>query len=312
MNTSAAGATLSLQNPPVPPPRRLTVAYTTPSNYADRLLSRLILHLQKPNPPNLIWTPTVVVESTLGTTNSIKPLFTNSNLEEFSAIAFTSRTGITAISDILKHQSQPLSSMGHTFTVSALGIDTELLDSHFISKLCPGNPSRIEVLVPPVATPTSLAESLGFGLGRKVMCPVPQLIGLTEPTVVPNFLQALAARGWVPIRASAYETRWAGPNCAAPLMQLGLQLDAIVFTSTAEVEGLLKSLRELGFEWDMLRKRWPQLLVAAHGPITAAGANGLGLAVDVVGSKFGSFDGIAEALAIELFRRNYYSKELQW
>lgn len=74
-------------------------------------------------------------------------------------------------------------------------------------------------------------------------------------------------------------------------------LDAIVFTSTAEVEGLLKSLSEFyGLDWAMVRRRWPELVVAAHGPVTAAGAERLGVSVDVVSSRFDSFDGVVDAL----------------
>ncbi|KAL6279242.1 hypothetical protein ACE6H2_016123 [Prunus campanulata] len=56
----------------------------------------------------------------------------------------------------------------------------------------------------------------------------------------------------------------------------------MVFTSTAEVEGLLKSFKEFGLDWEMAKKRCPKMLVAAHGPITAAGAHMLGVRVDLV------------------------------
>uniref|UniRef100_A0A803NCD8 Tetrapyrrole biosynthesis uroporphyrinogen III synthase domain-containing protein n=3 Tax=Chenopodium quinoa TaxID=63459 RepID=A0A803NCD8_CHEQI len=77
--------------------------------------------------------------------------------------------------------------------------------------------------------------------------------------------------GWVPSRVNAYETRWAGPKCVEKLVEVD-ELDGLVFTSTAEVEGLLKSLSEYGLDWEGVRKRWPGLVVAAHGPVTASGA----------------------------------------
>lgn len=76
----------------------------------------------------------------------------------------------------------------------------------------------------------------------------------------------------------------------------GNGLDAIVFTSSAEVEGLLKSLREFGWDWRMVRRRWPDLVVAAHGPVTAAGAERLSVDVDVVSGRFESFAGVVDAL----------------
>uniref|UniRef100_A0A5B7CAB7 Tetrapyrrole biosynthesis uroporphyrinogen III synthase domain-containing protein n=1 Tax=Davidia involucrata TaxID=16924 RepID=A0A5B7CAB7_DAVIN len=283
------------------------VAFTTPQNYAGRLSQLLQLKGWKP-----LWCPTVVVETTSQTTASIQKYLSNPNndddeqkppLEDFSAIAFTSRTGISAFSEALADVKKPqLAPSGETFTISALGKDSECLDDAFISRIC-NNPERIRVLVPPVATPTGLVESLGLGRGRRVLCPVPLVIGLEEPPVVPNFLRDLAAKGWVPVRVNGYETRWAGPECAEGVVRkseeegLGLGLDAIVFTSTGEVEGLLKSLREFGLDWGTVRKRCPRLVVAAHGPVTASGAESLGVAVDVVSSMFDSFGGVVDALA---------------
>lgn len=129
------------------------------------------------------------------------------------------------------------------------------------------------------------------------MCPVPVVLGLEEPRVVPEFLRELGRMGWEAVRVGAYETRWAGPKCAESLLNGGVVVHALVFTSTAEVEGLLKGLREIGLGWDGLRRMWPGLVVAAHGPVTAFGAERLGVKVDVVSSKFGSFDGVVDVLA---------------
>eukprot|EP00262_Sarcandra_glabra_P002423 TRINITY_DN1271_c0_g1_i1.p1 TRINITY_DN1271_c0_g1~~TRINITY_DN1271_c0_g1_i1.p1 ORF type:complete len:310 (-),score=33.12 TRINITY_DN1271_c0_g1_i1:177-1106(-) len=292
-----------VQNPPLPPtpkPRTRStnnkqVAFTTPSNYAQRLGHSIELKAWNP-----IWCPTLVVETNQRTKASIKPyLLLNPNplLQNLSAIAFTSRTGISAFADALNEiQSPPLPPNGEIFTLAALGNDAELLNHDFISKICQ-NPNRVRVSVPPTATPSGLVESLGLGSGRRILCPVPLVVDIEEPPVIPNFLRDLASKGWVPVSVSAYETRWAGPHCAEDLVRFEGILDAIMFTSTGEVEGLLKSLSSLGFEWGMVKRRWPALLVAAHGPVTAAGAKRLGVEVDVVSSRFHSFDGVVEALA---------------
>uniref|UniRef100_A0A8R7QDR1 Tetrapyrrole biosynthesis uroporphyrinogen III synthase domain-containing protein n=1 Tax=Triticum urartu TaxID=4572 RepID=A0A8R7QDR1_TRIUA len=83
--------------------------------------------------------------------------------------------------------------------------------------------------------------------------------------------------------------RLVAPDAAAP--------DAIVFTSSAEVEGLLKGLDAAGWSWPRLRARWPDMVVAAHGPVTAEGVRRLGIEVDVVSSRFSSFHGVLDALA---------------
>lgn len=168
----------------------------------------------------------------------------------------------------------------------------------FLSRLC-DDPARVRVLVPEVATPSGLVKSLGFGGQRRVMCPVPVVVGLKEPPVVPDFLQALAENGWIPERVDAYATRWAGAECAEEVVRRsegGEGLDAVVFTSTAEVEGMLKSLEFYGLEWKAVRRRFPAMVVAAHGPVTAAGAERLGVGVDLMSSRFDSFGGVVDAL----------------
>lgn len=278
------------------------VAFTTPQNYAGRVSHLLQLKGWTP-----LWCPTLLVEPSPHTKASLQFFLSTSNdnsisrLEDFSAIAFTSRTGILAFSETLIGTTEtPLLPHGESFTVSALGKDAELLDKEFLAKLC-RDPRRIEVTVPPVATPTGLVESLGLGRGRRILCPVPLVVGIAEPPVVPNFLRDLASKDWVPVKVHAYETRWAGTGCAEALvrrMEGEEGLDAIVFTSIGEVEGLLKSLREDGLDWGMVKRRCPGLVVAAHGPVTAAGAERLGITVDVVSSRFHSFDGVVESLAL--------------
>ncbi|RYR20913.1 hypothetical protein HN51_035691 [Arachis hypogaea] len=272
------------------------VAFTTPPNYAERLSHLLTVNAYSP-----LWCPTLTIQPT---PSSFAPYLSSHSLQPFSAIAFTSRTAIQAFHTAAAAlRIPPLSHSGHPFIVAALGKDTELIDAEFLSRIC-SNSERIRVLVPPTATPSSLAAALGPGGGRRVLCPVPLVVGLEEPPVVPAFLQELRDFGWAPARVEAYETRWAGPRCAEGIVKGSEDegIDAVVFTSSAEVEGLLKSLREFGLNFEEVRRRCPGLVVAAHGPVTAAGAERLGVKVDVVSSKFGSFDGIIDVLNASLQR----------
>ncbi|KAI3522488.1 hypothetical protein L1887_00314 [Cichorium endivia] len=179
------------------------------------------------------------------------------------------------------------------------GKDSELIDNLFLSKIS-NNRERIKVLVPEIPTPAGLVESLGYGLGRRVLCPVPLVVGLEEPPVVPNFLRDLETKGWVAVRVNAYETLWMGAECAAALVKRdgGCGVDVIVFTSTGEVEGMLKSLRGMDLNWGAVLRENPGMVVAAHGPVTAARAKSLEVDVNVVSSRFGSFDGVGDALAL--------------
>ncbi|KAJ8499451.1 hypothetical protein OPV22_010003 [Ensete ventricosum] len=270
------------------------VAFTTPLTYAGRLAG--LLELRGATPLHL---PTVVVDTTARNLAALRPYLGAGALDSFSALAFTSRNGITAFSLGLADAdgTQSLSDSGELFTIAALGKDAELLQEEgFLSKIC-RNPSRIRVLVPEIASPAGLVESLGAGSGRRILCPVPSVVDLEEPPVVPDFLRELWARGWVPERVPAYETRWTGPLCTEGLVVLDTALDAMVFTSSAEVEGLMKGLEALGWDWGKVRRRWPKMLVCAHGPVTAKGVESFGVRVDVMISKLAT-----RAFSISLVR----------
>jgi len=231
----------------------------------------------------------------------LRPFLLPGALDPFAALAFTSRSGISAFARALSSSSHhPLADASALpFTVAALGSDADLLDHAFLSRLCGAAAgTRVSVLVPDVPTPAGLVEALGRGSGRRVLCPVPDVVGLREPPVVPDFLAGLEAAGWVAVRAPAYTTCWAGPRCAEALVDPdAAPLDAVVFTSTAEVEGLLKGLESAGWTWARLTARCPGMVVAAHGPVTAGGARSLGVEVDVVSARFSSFHGVVDALA---------------
>ncbi|XP_047051759.1 uncharacterized protein LOC124657216 [Lolium rigidum] len=239
----------------------------------------------------------------------LRPYLLPGALDPFAALAFTSRSGIAAFSRALPSTSAhlPLSDAASAlpFTVAALGSDADLLDGAFLARLCRDAGRRVAVLVPDVPTPAGLVEALGRGSGRRVLCPVPDVDGLREPPVVPDFLAGLEAAGWVAVRAPAYTTCWAGPGCAEALVAPDAAApDAVVFTSSAEVEGLLKGLDAAGWSWARLRARWPGMVVAAHGPVTADGVRRLGIEVDVVSSRFSSFHGVLDALAATFCSQN--------
>jgi uroporphyrinogen-III synthase len=50
---------------------------------------------------------------------------------------------------------------------------------------------------------------------------------------------------------------------------------------------------------EFMRGRCLEVVVAAHRPVTAAGAERLGVKVDVVSSRFDSFEGVVDALGLK-------------
>ncbi|KAL9676477.1 hypothetical protein QQ045_004691 [Rhodiola kirilowii] len=148
--------------------------------------------------------PTITTQSTPLTKSSLKSYLVsnrNSNnsppINDFASLAFTSRAGINAFSDAVNElHRHPLLTEGGELLIAALGYDSVLLDGEFVDRVCE-NVDRVRIVVPKVATPSGLVKELGFGCGRKVLCPVPLVVGIEEPPMVPGFLNELELSGWV-------------------------------------------------------------------------------------------------------------------
>lgn len=232
--------------------------------------------------------------------------------------------------------------------------------------------------LPPTSTSTfsSSSSSSSFYVNKRVLCPVPAVVGgLAEPPVVPRFLEGLRERvGAVPVRVAAYSTappadarggrgengsdaggergsgnggeRGSGaaafppptattaPSAAAELSLLSSgEIDAVVFSSTAEAQGLAMAAGGVETLVGMIRRgnearrergrrrgsrggsggeegegdgeeSLDDIVLAAHGPYTAAGASDvLGVRIEVVPEDFSSFAGVVGALEEEFRRR---------
>ncbi|XP_024543433.1 uncharacterized protein LOC9656883 [Selaginella moellendorffii] len=267
--------------------RGLRVAFTAPGSYAPRLEQAL-----DREGAATVSCPTIAVERTPHTQSSVRRAV--SALHTYSCIAFTSRSGIASIAHALGEVR--LSGCAE-LVVGALGKDAELIQELDLFKEH-REQQRLTVVVPRVATPDALVEELGDGAGRRLLCPVPYACGgLSEPDVVPNFVAALQRHGWDVERLDAYATSWTGSASVTPL--LAGAVDALVFTSTAEVEGLLMALHAHHLT---IASLWPCVLVA-FGPVTARGAKRLGVDVDVVGHRFNSFTDLADLLVSHFRKR---------
>ena len=273
---------------------RKRIGFTTPAHYASRL--QHLLHLEG---AATVWAPSVSIQAT-DTSCQISSLFSSSSPP--AGIAFTSRAGIQAIHEALRRNPSPpdipdgchLAPHHARFFLAALGRDADLALELDLFGVRSSN--KVKLIVPCEATPKAMVEELGFGNGRSVLCPVPSVQGgLEEPPVVPEFLAHLAQNAWFPLRMDAYVTTWIGGHCALPLLPLS-SLDALVFTSTAEVEGLLKSLHTLNIPHVESSLNGPKPVIAAHGPVTAAGAARFGFRPHVVSRNSSSFHGIVDAL----------------
>lgn len=100
----------------------------------------------------------------------------------------------------------------------------------------------------------------------------------------PGLEEDLEAKGWTPVRVTAYRTRH--PEALPPDAQAALdaeRVDAVVFTSSSTAEGFA---RMAGVDH--------RLKVIAIGPVTAETAQGLGFVVDAVAETH-TIEGVVEA-----------------
>lgn len=112
----------------------------------------------------------------------------------------------------------------------------------------------------------------------------PKVVGLEEPDVIPDFISGLKKIEMKPIKIEGYITQPA--DSAKYSKELSFirekKLDVIAFTSTGEIEALIKMLGDV---------KWlNQNTVACFGPYTAANARKLGVKVDFTGREFHSFE----------------------
>lgn len=182
----------------------------------------------------------------------------------------------------------------------ALGADADCL--------CDAYGLEAHVRPPEASTSGLVAELARLGLpkGARVLAPVPLVLApLEEPPVVPRFMAGLERIGADAERVPAYLTAAGLPGaagleaCAAEReMLLGSPgaIDAVVFSSTAEAQGLCRLMGGRGALAAAVERRG--VLLAAHGPYTAAGAaEVVGVPVPVVSRQFSTFAGVVEALS---------------
>ena len=248
---------------------------TAPHNYAARLSQQLIA---KGGLPFLM--PTI---ETCRLENFAELDAALRRVDGFDWIAFTSRNGIDAF--FQRMQDLELSpSLLKTCQICAIGKDAERLAAFGITV----------DLIPTQSSPEGITAQLAVipEIDQKnVLVPVPEVVGVTEPDVVPNFVAGLERLGMNVTRVPTYLTRCLDKTLYDVELNLIHQgkIDAIAFSSTAEVESFLKMVNS--------EQDYGHSVIACFGPYTAANAKKLGVDVSIVANDYSSFEGFAEAIA---------------
>lgn len=251
-----------------------TVLYTTPRNYAGRLGQLLIERGARP-----VWMPTI----------SIDPVPDHSEFDQvirerdqYDWIAFTSRNGIDAYLNRVEALGLTPAKVAGLKT-AAIGNDARLLEQAGLKP----------TLVPPAPSPIGIVNELkrrGETQGI-VIVPAPDVIGMEEPAVVPDFIRDLEAIGLKTKRVPAYVTARETQNLEiGTRMLLAGEVDIIAFTSRGEIESLLL---HLGEDRNALNEK---AALACFGPITSEGARLRNLTVDIVAEDYSRFEGFVSAM----------------
>lgn len=251
------------------------IVITAPRNYAARLSSQLI---KKGGLPVLMPTiETCLLEDYTELDSALK------RINELNWIAFTSRNGIEAFFHRMNVLDIPTSKLENC-QLCAIGKDSERLSS-----LC----GRVD-LIPEESSPQGIVAELSKIpniYGKTVLVPAPEVVGIPEPNIVPKFISDLKQLGMNVTRVSTYTTRCLDKSSYRVefnLIRQGL-IDAIAFSSTAEVESFL-SMTNSTIDCE-------HCVVACFGPYTADNAEKLGFNVSIVSKDYSSFEGFADAIA---------------
>lgn len=251
------------------------IIVTSPRNYAFRLAEQIVrlggLPLMMPT------IETCVLDDYTQLDNVLK------RIEKFNWIAFTSRNGIDAFFQRLNFLSLPMSVLQNC-QLCAIGKDAERL-----LEIC----GRVD-LIPKESSPAGILAELSKITAiheQTILIPVPEVIGIPEPDVVPKFVLELQKLGMKVTRVPVYATRCLSKNIYALELDLIRQgkIDAIAFSSTAEVESFLQMVDA--------KSDYNRCVIACFGPYTAANAEKLGVNVSICSQDYSSFAGFAAAIA---------------
>ena len=249
------------------------ILFCTPRNYAQKFARLLTLHGALP-----VWMPTIVIEPMDDYAEFDEAI---RNLNSYQWLAFTSRNGIEAFFDRLDSLGLDSRAVENT-RVSALGNDAKALEERGV---------QVDLL-PEHASTSGVVEELarrGENIGR-ILLPVPEVCGMDEPPVIPDFIAGLESLGMDVHRVPAYATHRVTEGLEPELrMILDGVIDLIAFTSVGEIDSLLFML---GDRRDVLSSH----TIACYGPVTAKGARQRGIDADIVSDNYSAFEYFIEAM----------------
>ena len=260
---------------------------TSPAGYARRL-ERAFAERDFADTYQLVSTP--MIRTDIDVASDAFRNFVH-HLKDYDYIAFCSRKAIEALAAGLLQEQV---SLPETLQLCAIGKDNEMVrealhvDPAFIAE----EPSPWGIVRHLEGCPVA---------GKRIAVLAPQVVGLEEPPIVPDFVDGLRQTGMQPVRITAYRTEAAAP---AVLQETARQIlcdtyDAVVFTSGTEIKVFLQMVPQGMAFTDFLQ----HIRVICYGPYTARCARRYGVPVDFTSPAFGSFQELVGQLHAYYGRR---------
>lgn len=258
-----------------------TILVTAPSIYNERLSTHI-------NSTGMKAIPFPVIETNLIDNNGeIDSILIH--LDNFDWISLTSRNAIKAFIKRAGELDIPLKELQEQ-SYCAIGKDQDLLRSFGLDSIV----DNLE------SSPQGILEAL-----KKLECNkkkiavfAPLVVGISEPDVIPNYIDSLENAGIIVTKVNAYTTNLCSPdneNNVRYKINKG-NIDLIAFTSTGEILALLELVG--GSE------KLSETAIACFGPYTYKNALKLGLKPSFMAKDFSSFEGYVESMTDYFVKKN--------
>jgi uroporphyrinogen-III synthase len=239
------------------------IIFTTPRDYAGTLSKLLIKR-----GVCAFWMPTIAIWPLADYSEMDAAL---DQLNEYNWVAFSSESGIEAFANRCLVKGLNPASLCNT-KMAAMKNDGLLLERLGF---------RLD-LKPEASTPEAITAELAsrrINRGR-ILLPVPEVEGIPEPRIIPDWIAGLQEIGMKPHRVPAYQTAavTSGLDMQLDLLRRG-EVDVIAFTSTAEITSLLSLIDN---DIDLLNKH----IIACNGPGNTRAARELGLKVAIIPKQY--------------------------
>ena len=261
-----------------------TILVTAPSNYARRFANII-----EEAGGNAILFPTI--ETILNPkTSAIDSIWQHA--ESIDWLVLPSRKAMDAFFDRI--DSRSLNSISR-LKFCAIGNDINYLKEKY---------NTIAAIEPKESGPNGIVEELAKQTniqGQNIVVVSPLVIGLKEPNVIPNFIRDLKSLKANVRKAEGYITQLSDSLNylnEIELLKSG-KIDIIAFTSTAEIEALIK-LTSL----ELIDKQ----IVACFGPYTGNNAKKFGLHPEYIGQKYSSFEDFVSGITDYLLNQKKIKK----